>query len=68
MYNWSVDTKKLAKHKEEHTVWKLEQQINFGLNGEKINKKKLVKNWPKLDIDPNKKAYLHFLIWGKILN
>ncbi len=65
MYNWSVDTKKLAKHKDQYTIWKLEQKINFGLNGKKINKKELVKNWLKLDIDPDKKKYLHFLIWKK---
>ncbi|MBI5753897.1 hypothetical protein HZA40_02015 [Candidatus Peregrinibacteria bacterium] len=65
MYNWSTDTKKLAKHKDEHAIWKLEQQINFGLNGEKINKKNLVKNWQKLDLDPNKKNFLQFLIWKK---
>ena len=65
MYNWSTDTKKLAKHKREYTVWKLEQQINFGLNGKKINTKALIKNWSKLEIDPHKKNYLQFLIWKK---
>lgn len=65
MYNWSTDTKKLAKDKKQYTIWKLEQQINFGLNGEKIKRKTLIDNWSKLELDPNKKKYLHFLIWKK---
>ena len=43
MYNWSVDVKKLRKNKEKYAIWKLEQMVNFGLNGEKIDKK-LLKN------------------------
>ena len=43
MHNWSVDVKKLRKNKGKYAIWKLEQMVNFGLNGEKIDKK-LLKN------------------------
>jgi len=62
MYNWSVDEPKLMKFPQEHTIWKLEQLINFGLGKEKINKRLLKKNINKLHIDPNKKKYLKFLL------
>lgn len=62
MYNWSVDTKKLAKYPEKYTIWKLEQLINFGLNGQKIDGAELKKYFSKLNIDPQKKEYLKFLI------
>lgn len=62
MYNWSTDTTKLSKYPEKYTIWKLEQLINFGLNGQKINLKKLKKYFSKLNIDPKKKKYLNFLL------
>ena len=65
MYNWSVDLKKLKKNKKAYTIWKLEQMVNFGLNGKKINKKELVHNWDNLSLDAAKKRFLSFLLWGK---
>jgi len=38
MYNWSVDTKQLKKDKKKYTVWRLEQMVNFGLDGKKLVK------------------------------
>ena len=38
MYNWNTDTKELEKNPEEYTIWKLEQLINYGLDGEKLNR------------------------------
>jgi len=63
MYNWSVDVKTLKKDKEKYTIWKLEQLINFGLNGEKINRKLLTKYWDKLSLDPLKRQYLSLLLF-----
>lgn len=63
MYNWSVDLKKLEKYPEEAMLWKLEQTINFGLNGEKLNKTLVKKYWDKLHIDPARKRFLKFLLW-----
>lgn len=64
MYNWSVNTKKLAKYPEKYTIWKLEQLINFGLNGKKLKLTELKKYFRKLNIDPQKKRYLSSLLNG----
>lgn len=63
MKNWSVDTRELKKDKEKYAIWKLEQMVNFGLDGEKISRAELKKYWNKLNLDPNKKNYLSFLLW-----
>lgn len=62
MYNWSTDTKELSKYPEKYAIWKLEQLINFGLNGQKLNLMQLKKYFPKLNIDPQKRNYLKFLL------
>ena len=58
MKNWSTDTKELEKDKESFAIWKREQMINFGLDGEKISLADLRNYWEKLDIDPRKKKFL----------
>ncbi len=63
MKNWSVDTGELKKDKEKYAIWKLEQMVNFGLDGEKISRAELKKYWDKLNLDPSKKNYLSFLLW-----
>ncbi|MBI5701457.1 hypothetical protein HZC34_06425 [Candidatus Saganbacteria bacterium] len=62
MYNWSVDVKKLKKYPEKYAIWRLEQLINYGLSGEKLDQKELEANIGKLHIDPLKKKYLGFLL------
>lgn len=62
MHNWSVDTTKLEKDKDKYAVWRLEQLINFGLDGEKILESELRKNWGGLSIDPNRKKFLELLL------
>jgi hypothetical protein len=62
MYNWSTDTGKLSKFPKEYAIWKLEQLINFGLNGQKLNSKELKKYFNELHIDPQKKKYLTLLL------
>lgn len=62
MYNWSTDISLLKKHPQKLEVWRLEQLINYGLGQEKISKQSLKKNIEKLDIDPQKKKYLEFLL------
>jgi hypothetical protein len=63
MYNWNIDTKKLKEDKEKYTVWKLEQLINYGLNGEKIDTALLKKYWKKLELDPKRQSVLKKWIW-----
>lgn len=65
MFNWSTDTTELKKYPEKYAIWRLEQLINYGLDGEKLDKKQLIKYWDKLRIDPHYKKYLEFLLWPK---
>ena len=62
MYNWSTDTVKLQKNPHAYAIWKLEQLINFGLNGERINRADLRAYWSELDIDPDRKHFLELLL------
>ena len=43
MRNWNIDTSKFAQNSREKIIWKLEQQINFGLKGDKISQSSLKK-------------------------
>lgn len=68
MYNWSVDEEKFKKlNPKEYRLWRLTQLINYGLDGEKLDKEEVKKAWPKIKnkIDPNTKIYLEYLLWGK---
>lgn len=67
MKNWSVDEKKLKKYPDKYKIWRLEQLINFGLDGEKLKKNDLKKYWPQIkdNLDPHKKLLLEFLLWDK---
>jgi hypothetical protein len=62
MHNWSVDTQNLKKYPEKYAIWKLEQLINFGLDGEKLDLFNLKKYFNRLQISSNKKKYLEFLL------
>ncbi len=66
MYNWSVDINKLSKYPQKYAIWRLEQLINFGLNGEKLKPAELKKYWNQLNLDPHYKKYLRFLLWPKL--
>jgi len=63
MYNWNVDTSKSNKKSSSYRIWRLEQLINFGLNGEKISLSEIKKYWPKLDLDPARKTFLQRIVW-----
>lgn len=65
MYNWNTDVSSFDKKSPEYTIWKLEQLINFGLNGKKINFNLVRKYWRKLSLDLNRKKFLKALLWGK---
>jgi len=43
MHNWSTDEKYLKKFPQEYERWRLLQLINYGLDGEKLNLKLLLK-------------------------
>ncbi len=65
MYNWSVDTTRLQKQPEKHELFVLQQQINFGLDNQKLSVTSLKKHWHTLVIDESKKRYLHALVWSQ---
>jgi hypothetical protein len=68
MYNWSVDEKKFKKEDPAgYKIWKLEQMINYGEAGEKLNEKLVRKNWEKIknNLDPLYREFLEFLLWPK---
>jgi len=62
MKNWSTNTNKLSKNSKEFSIWKLEQLINFGLNGDKIKKSELKKYWSVIDIDPAKRKFFELFV------
>jgi len=66
MYNWNTDTTELKKDPEKYAIWRLEQLINYGLDGEKIDRKELLKYWDRLNIDTQKRNTLSYLLWQKL--
>lgn len=65
MYNWSTDITEFKKDKNQYAIWRLEQMVNFGLDGKKINREEIKKYWKILNLDHNKKKYLKILLWSK---
>ena len=65
MKNWSTDTTELKKDKEKFAIWRLEQLINYGLDGEKLDRDELKGRWNSLDLDESKKKFLSLLLWQK---
>lgn len=68
MYNWSVDEEKFKKKAPEgYRLWRLTQLINYGLDGEKLDREEVKKAWPKIkdQLDPDLKNYLEFILWPK---
>lgn len=63
MYNWNIKTEKLKKIPEKYTIWKLEQMINFGLNGKKLRAEEVKKYWNKLSLDPQRKKVIEMWLW-----
>lgn len=64
MYNWSTDEQKFRDNDPEgYKIWRLEQMINYGLGGEKLDANELKQYWNKLDMDELTRGYLEFLLW-----
>ncbi|OGM91149.1 hypothetical protein A3A20_02370 [Candidatus Wolfebacteria bacterium RIFCSPLOWO2_01_FULL_45_19] len=62
MYNWSIDERRLKKNPESYKIWRLEQLVNFGLNGRKISKNELKKYWRRIKIDPARRNFLSVIL------
>ena len=69
MYNWSIDEKAFKKADPEgYEKWRLEQMINWGLGGEKLDEAKLRKYWDSLFMDTITPKYLEYLLWHQKKN
>jgi len=69
MYNWSVDEKRFKRqHPKQYKLWRLTQLINYGLDGEKLDRQEVIAAWPKIktDLDPYARRAIEFLLWGKL--
>jgi|GEM_PF-268398 len=68
MVNWSTDEKEFKKKDPRgYRLWRLTQLINYGLDGEKLDKQVVKDSWPEIKdaLDPHKTVYLEYLLWGK---
>ena len=69
MYNWSnIDEEKFKKENpKRYHMWRLTQLINYGLDGEKLDREEVKSVWDSIsdNLDPYKKRYLENLLWGK---
>ena len=68
MYNWSVDEEKFKKENpKKYKLWRITQLINYGLDGEKLDKEEVLSFWPKIKdkLDPDKKKVMEFFLWQK---
>ena len=69
MYNWSVDEKSFKKKNPQgYKLWRLTQLINYGLDGEKLDREEVKAAWSKIkdNLDPYKRRALEYLLWGKL--
>ena len=69
MKHWSVDEEAFKKeHPEKYRLWRLAFLINYGLDGEKLNREEVKAAWPKIkdDIDPYTRRAMEYLLWGKL--
>ena len=66
MYNWNIDIKSVDKKSRKFIIWRLNQLINFGLNGDRLNLKMVKKYWNNLSLDTKRKKFLSYIIWGKL--
>jgi hypothetical protein len=63
---WDYDEKVLKKSKKGRLLL-LERMINYGVypnSKERIDISEIKKYWDKLQIDRDRKRFLHYLIWG----
>lgn len=69
MYNWSTNEEKFKKENPKaYKLWRLEQLINYGLDGEKLDREEVKTSWSKIknNLDPYKKRLFEYLLWGKL--
>lgn len=68
MISWSTDEVKFKQNDPvKYRLWQLTQLINYGLDGEKLDKKEVKAAWPKIKskLDPYKARLIEYLLWDK---
>lgn len=67
MYNWSVDENYLKKFPQKYRLWKLEQRLTYGLDGEKLSQEEVRANWDYLKkrLDSQRRQLIEFFLWPK---
>lgn len=70
MYNWSrIDEEEMKRQDpEKYRLWRLTQLINFGLGGEKLDRKEVIAAWPKIkdDIEPYTRRAIEYILWDTL--
>ena len=62
---WDYTNQAYKKQSQKDEVWALEREINYGLEGKKLNKALLIKHFDELNIPKEKKDFLALLLWNK---
>lgn len=62
---WDYNTTEYQKQAKADEKWHLERLLNYGLEGEKIDRKNLEKYLPELKIPDDRRAFLELLLWNK---
>lgn len=67
MKNWNTDVTKFKSQKDKR-IWEMSQLINYGLDGEKLNRKELEKYWNEVKklLDPERARMVEYLLWQKV--
>jgi len=69
MINWNINEDKFKKENpKEYKLWRLQQLINYGLDGAKLDREEVKKAWPQIkeQLDPYKRRVMEFLLWGNL--
>ena len=69
-YNWShIDEGAMKKaDPEKYRLWRLTQMINYGRDGEKLDREEVKAAWPQIrdEIDPWTRRLFEFLLWENL--
>lgn len=70
MYNWShIDEEAMKRENpEKYRLWRLTQMINYGLDGEKLDREEVKAAWPAIkdEVFPTHRRYMEYLLWGNL--
>ena len=69
MLNWNTDEERFKKEDPGgYRLWRMTQLINYGTDGEKLNREEIKAAWPKMkeNVDPYVARLFEYLLWGKL--